>query len=196
MVSHHRMGSGKQYTYSILLTYFDGRYRSWWGICFSGRDCGTTKTVGDLPVLPKFESSRVLRRSESTRLNLCYKQVSHEATYINSTPVGYCNQVVSGGQVGSHNGLTLTDRTIKRILRAQETIFKYGTLIPRNDAEARRSPEAIRWMSGQQLEWIRLHSAKTFETQWTWDKVREAYPSYKKVDIGHMFFIYDYKFSG
>ena len=148
------------------------------------------------PVLPKFKSSRVLKRSEVSRLNLCYKQLSYKAVHPEPPSVGFCTPVVSGDQVGSHNGLTLTDRTIKRILRAQETIFKYGTLIPRNDAEARRSPEAIRWMSGQQLEWIRLNSAKTFENQWTWEKVRKAYPSYKKDDIGHMFFIYDYKLSG
>jgi hypothetical protein len=98
--------------------------------------------------------------------------------------------------VGSYNGKLLSDRIIRRILRAQETIFKYGTLIPRNDAEANRSPEAKRWQSGKQLEWIRLQQASTFENQWTWAKVQRAYPNYKKLDIGHLFFIYDYKFSG
>jgi hypothetical protein len=90
----------------------------------------------------------------------------------------------------------MSDRVIRRNLRAQVTIFKYGTLIPRSDAEASRSPEAKRWASGKQLEWLRLQGAKTFECQWPWDKVRIAYPNYKKSDIGHMFFIYDYKFSG
>jgi hypothetical protein len=148
------------------------------------------------PVLPKFEPSRVLRLSESFRRNLCYKQVSYKATYPDIPSIGYSTPAVPGVPVGSYNGMVLTDKIIKRILRAQETIFKYGTLIPRNDAEASRSPEALRWMSGKQLEWIRLKGAKTFESHWTWEKIRKAYPSYKKVDIGHMFFIYDYKFSG
>jgi hypothetical protein len=148
------------------------------------------------PVLSKFEPSRVLRISERCRRNLCYKQVSYKATFPDPPAIGYCTPAVPGDRVGSYNGKVLTDKTIKRILRAQETIFKYGTLIPQNDAEARRSPEALRWMSGKQLEWIRLKGAMTFESHWTWDQIRKAYPSYKKVDIGHMFFIYDYKFSG
>jgi hypothetical protein len=45
-------------------------------------------------------------------------------------------------------------------------------------------------------EWVRLTNASTFETQWTWDKVRLAYPHYKKADIEHLFFIYDNKCSG
>jgi hypothetical protein len=101
-----------------------------------------------------------------------------------------------GVKLGSYDGDILSDRTIRRILRAQETMFKYGTLIPRNDAEANKSPEAKRWMSGKQLEWLRLQQVDTFENQWTWEKVQLAYPEYRKKDIGHMFFIYDYKFSG
>ncbi len=46
------------------------------------------------------------------------------------------------------------------------------------------------------LEWLRLKAAKTFETQWTWEKIRLIYPNYKKEDIGTTFYIYDYKFSG
>ncbi len=60
----------------------------------------------------------------------------------------------------------------------------------------KRSPEAVRWKSGKSLEWIRLKTAKTFETQWTWEKIRLRFPNYKKEDIGNMFYIYDYKFSG
>jgi hypothetical protein len=51
-------------------------------------------------------------------------------------------------------------------------------------------------MSGKQLEWLRLKQADTFESNWTWAQVRERFPDYKKTDIGHLFFIYDYKFSG
>jgi hypothetical protein len=37
-------------------------------------------------------------------------------------------------------------------LKTQETLFKYGTFIPRNDREAELSPEAPRWRSGRTLE--------------------------------------------
>jgi hypothetical protein len=46
------------------------------------------------------------------------------------------------------------------------------------------------------LEWIRLRAANTFETDWTWERIRREFPSYQKSDVGHMFYIYDYKFSG
>jgi hypothetical protein len=61
----------------------------------------------------------------------------------------------------------LPTKIIRRILKAQETLFKYGTLIPRSDREAEASPEAVRWRSGRQLEWLRLLAAKTFERDWT-----------------------------
>jgi hypothetical protein len=90
----------------------------------------------------------------------------------------------------------LPAKILRKILRAQETLFKYGTLIPRSDREAELSPEAIRWRSGRQLEWIRLSAANTFETNWTWQHVQKEYPEYRKSEIGHMFYIYDYKYSG
>ncbi len=37
----------------------------------------------------------------------------------------------------------------RTVLKAQETLFKYGTLIPRSDREAELSPEAVRWRSGR-----------------------------------------------
>ncbi len=46
----------------------------------------------------------------------------------------------------------LNTRVLRKILKAQETLFKYGTLIPRSDSEAELSPEAVRWRSGRQLE--------------------------------------------
>ena len=90
----------------------------------------------------------------------------------------------------------LPARVMRRIFKAQETLFKYGTLIPKSDREAELSPEAIRWKSGRQLEWLRLRAAKTFETHWTWKMIQKIYPDYKKSEIGHMFYIYDYKYSG
>jgi hypothetical protein len=42
----------------------------------------------------------------------------------------------------------LSTKIIIRILKTQETMFKYGTFIPRNDREAEQSPEAPRWRSG------------------------------------------------
>ncbi len=110
--------------------------------------------------------------------------------------IGSSVRKILGARLGSYNGKVLTNKIICRILRAQKTLFKYGTMIPRNDAEASRSPEAVRWMSGKQLEWLRLKQASNFETKSTWDMVRQRYPNYAKSDIGHMLFIYDYKYSG
>jgi hypothetical protein len=90
----------------------------------------------------------------------------------------------------------LSTRVLRKILKAQETLFKYGTLIPLSDREADLSPEAIRWKSGRQLEWLRLLAAKTFETHWTWERIRKEYPEYQRSEIGHMFYVYDYKYSG
>ncbi len=72
-----------------------------------------------------------------------------------------------GSKVGSYNGHVIPNSIIQRILRAQETIFKYGTMIPRNDTEVDRSPEAARWISGRSLEWIRLNQVATFDGQWS-----------------------------
>jgi hypothetical protein len=90
---------------------------------------------------------------------------------------------------------TLSPKIIIRILKAQESMFKYGTFIPKSDREAEQSPEAPRWRSGWTLEWLRLRQANTFETDWTWECIRREHPEYKKEDIGHMFYVYDYKYS-
>jgi hypothetical protein len=63
-------------------------------------------------------------------------------------------------------------------------MFKYGTFIPKNDREAENSPEATRWRSGRTLEWLRLRAANAFETDWTWERIRREFPSYKKSDVG------------
>jgi hypothetical protein len=143
-------------------------------------------------VIPELEPSRILKRAPRQ------KALSYRLSGLKSalSTIGSVKVRQFGAKVGSYDGKVLSDRTIRRILRAQETIFKYGTLIPRNDAEANRSPEAKRWMSGKQLEWLRLQQANTFENQWTWERVKRVYPDYQKQDVGHLFFIYDYKFSG
>ena len=148
------------------------------------------------PVVPRFGMARMLMRSPSDQYSLCYRQKHDVPLQSCLAPVGSYVVRTLGAKVGSYNGKLLTLKIICRIMRAQDTMFKYGTMIPRNDAEASRSPEAVRWLSGKQLEWLRLKQATTFETQWTWDLIRRHYPTYAKSDIGHMFFIYDYKYSG
>jgi hypothetical protein len=147
------------------------------------------------PVIPNVELSRQIRRSDLQQKNNVYKQLAFVPSYSEISSVGTFMVMVLSANVGSYAGKVLTARTIRRILKAQETIFKYGTLIPRNDAEDQRALEAVRWMSGKQLEWIRLKQATAFETGWTWTSVLQHFPHYKKADIGHLFFIYDYKFS-
>jgi hypothetical protein len=90
----------------------------------------------------------------------------------------------------------LNSKVIRRILAARESIFKYGIYLPRNDRDADISPERLRWNSGRQLEWLRLKKVQAFE--YDWDKARLArdYPNYLLSDIGKLFYIYDYKFSG
>jgi hypothetical protein len=90
----------------------------------------------------------------------------------------------------------LTVKTIRRILNAKESIMKYGVFIPRNDGEAEASPEHLRWESGRMLEWMRLQEQGTFERNWDWPRIQKKYPTYQRKDIGHVFFVYDFKHSG
>ncbi len=85
---------------------------------------------------------------------------------------------------------------VRRILGARETIFKYGVYLPRNDRDADASPEKLRWRSGRQLEWLRLKAVGAFEYDWTKDRLHREFPAYLLSDIGHLFYIYDYKFTG
>ena len=147
------------------------------------------------PVISKLEFSRLMMRPKVVGKSLCYKQVSYHPRYAMMSTIGTSTVREVAPELGSCRG-SMTQKTIRRILKAQETIFKYGTMIPRNDSEANRSPEAVRWVSGRQLEWLRLKDASTFETKWTWAMVQQRYPDYQKKDIGHLFFVYDYKFSG
>jgi hypothetical protein len=79
---------------------------------------------------------------------------------------------------------------------AKESLFKFGTFVPKNDREAESSPEAARWKAGRNLEWVRLRKEGTFDHDWTWDKVHQLYPDYKRSDVGFLFYVYDFKFSG
>ena len=90
----------------------------------------------------------------------------------------------------------LTKRVLRRIMAAKESLFKFGTFVPKNDREAESSPESARWKAGRSLEWVRLGKEGTFDGEWTWDKVQQNYPKYKKSDIGFLFYIYDFKYSG
>ena len=92
--------------------------------------------------------------------------------------------------------LHLNAKAMRRILAARESIFKYGIYLPRNDRDADASPESLRWNSGRQLEWLRLKKVEAFEYDWTKDRLAREYPHYLFSDIGHLFYIYDYKFSG
>jgi hypothetical protein len=85
---------------------------------------------------------------------------------------------------------------MRRILTFKESIMKYGVFVPRNDQEADASPEHLRWDSGRVLEWIRLQEQGTFERNWDWERVQKRFPNYKKKDVGHVFFVYDFKHSG
>jgi hypothetical protein len=90
----------------------------------------------------------------------------------------------------------LSQRVLRRVMAAKESLVKFGIFVPRNDREANQSPEAPRWKAGRDLEWFRLQKEGTFDGEWTWDKVHAAYPEYKKSDVGFLFYVYDFKFSG
>ncbi len=92
--------------------------------------------------------------------------------------------------------ILLSQKTLRKILVAKESLFKFGTFVPRNEAEALQSPEAHRWIAGKDLEWLRMGQRGTFETDWTWNRIQREFPDYKKSDIGHLFYVFDFKFSG
>ena len=92
--------------------------------------------------------------------------------------------------------ILLSSRTIRKVLAAKETLFKFGTFVPRNESEALRSPEAHRWIAGRDLEWLRMGQRETFGRDWTWNRIQREFPEYLKSDIGHLFYVFDYKYSG
>jgi hypothetical protein len=86
----------------------------------------------------------------------------------------------------------------KKVLKAKtkESLFKFGIQVPRADREAETFPDAIRWKAGRNLEWLRLKRMNTFDGSWTLSKIQSAFPGFEKKEIGHLFYVYDYKFSG
>ena len=145
------------------------------------------------PRLSDYRSSRAIKKSN--RAGEVRSLIMRLSTVERRHPVfGMMNKTRITGPIP--NIKILSSKTIIRILKSQESLFKYGTLIPRNDREAELSSEAPRWRSGRTLEWLRLRIAKTFETDWTWERIRKEHPEYLKGDIGHMFYVYDYKYSG
>jgi hypothetical protein len=130
--------------------------------------------TSDLPTCPSFDvSSAYLSSSAEPPLGL-------------STMLDY----------PSTHGPHLNSKVVRRILAARESIFKYGIYLPRNDFDADVSPERTRWNSGRQLEWLRLKQVGAFEYDWTRSRMALEHPDYAATDIGYLFFIYDYKFSG
>jgi hypothetical protein len=145
------------------------------------------------PRISDYKSSRALKRSnKSTDV----KQLMMRCLHMRKKRPTYGTMLAVRTTGLDTEIKALSTKTIIKILKAQETMFKYGTFIPRNDREADQSPEAPRWRSGRALEWLRLRIAQTFETDWTWERVKREHPSYLKSDIGHMFYVYDYKYSG
>ena len=90
----------------------------------------------------------------------------------------------------------ISKRVLRRIMAAKESLVKFGTFVPQNDRQADLSPEAPRWKAGRDLEWLRLNMEGTFDGDWTWDKIQKAYPAYQRSDVGFLFYVYDFKFSG
>ena len=90
----------------------------------------------------------------------------------------------------------ISGSNMRYILKASASIFKYGVFVPRNDREADKSPERVQWKAGRNLEWLRLLKIKAFEGNWTKESMLRAYPHISIADIGHVFFIYDFKLSG
>ena len=50
----------------------------------------------------------------------------------------------------------LSSTRMRLVLKAKETIFKYGVYVPKNDKDANLSPERVQWRAGRTLEWLRL----------------------------------------
>ena len=53
---------------------------------------------------------------------------------------------------GSVKRTVLTVRQLRRVLASKESLFKFGTFVPRSEREADDSPEAPRWRAGRDLE--------------------------------------------
>ena len=84
---------------------------------------GQIKQSSHQTVIPKLEPSRILRGT-SRQKALSYRLSGMKSTL---SAIGSVKVRQFGAKVGSYDGKLLSDRTVRRILRAQETIFKYGT---------------------------------------------------------------------
>ncbi len=115
------------------------------------------------PTYRGHKSSRALKRSLNAGNNCLFSRLLDRIP----VPKVVGTMVVRDRPRVLHQKKLLATRTIRRILKMQESLFKYGTYVPRNDREAEASPEAVRWKSGRRLEWIRLKAANTFESNWT-----------------------------
>ncbi len=89
------------------------------------------------------------------------------------SPIAIVSGAASLGFSPLRRVVLLSLRTLRRILAAKESLFKFGTFVPKNDREADSSPEATKWNAGRTLEWVRLGQQETFDGDWTWAKVQE-----------------------
>ncbi len=60
---------------------------------------------------------------------------------------GTCNE-----EKGNTTRIVLTIRQLRRVMAAKESLFKFGTFVPRSEREVDASPEAPRWRAGRDLE--------------------------------------------
>ncbi len=58
--------------------------------------------------------------------------------------VGTCQVRQLGAKVGSFDGHVIPNSVIKRILRAQETIFKYGTMMTLKQIDLQKRSDGFR----------------------------------------------------
>jgi hypothetical protein len=85
---------------------------------------------------------------------------------------------------------------MRLVLKAKASLFKCGVHVPKNDREVKLPPERRIWKAARTLEWLRLLKVGAFEGQWTKASIAENFPHVHPKDIGHVFFVYDYKHSG
>ena len=85
---------------------------------------------------------------------------------------------------------------IRKMLKVAPSVFRFGVHIPRNDTEADRSPERVQWRAGRTLEWLRMKQIGAFDGSWTKERLRKEMPEFQIADIGHVFFLYNYKCTG
>jgi hypothetical protein len=104
--------------------------------------------------------------------------------------VGTSRRTAEGTRKAKPSRVVLTVRQLRRVMAAKESLFKFGTFVPRSEREAPR------WRAGRDLEWLRLWEQGTFERDWTWARIQSEHSTYRKSDIGFLFYVYDYKFSG